>query len=500
MKRQRRRESGGHHEHSSSVPVLWSGSTAELQQPNPLRPAPAAILSTSSEFEIAESILAQVHSSVLQISPSRQHQNDEWKSLVNLSESDRNWAGHSNNLPTAQEMISPGVSGLLKLRRTTPVPEPDDNGFILRTSEYDGSLSGNESAVSGSLAPSPRESLADADSGQNPHPNKPTSSRPDGYPKDTRSYEARSHELEPTCPHSRALINNLASLSTNASEDEVKRSDDDIATEDSCEPFVTESSQMVKAIPTKDIEARPPTKPAITARNTKTIGPIVSQEDANEAWKRFVLTDDESDEIAEAALFEAKHEALPELYQSYSSLGNTDHQPGAWGQAAHTEMATHGSISSDFMGNIASASEVGASDHATFGPTFSSIAPTDQTWGTLKSGHMSRSDQPTGIGTTVSRVTEDISSALSSDPVSVLVMPPESQVGEGNQESFRFAPPKPFIGKRADSARPRRESLRRRPDIRKLQAYRGGDAIEEFEEVGPFRGPQRSLFGSLETE
>jgi hypothetical protein len=245
-------------------------------------------------------------------------------------------------------------------------------------------------------------------------------------------------------------------------------------------------------------------------------------EDPNDAWRHFVFADDEED-LTEEVLHEAAGEIydkqLPRLTGLFQGQGSACDPVDERVTDARTDLAT---VSSDNSRDVLLPFE--PQDQKESSCTLAKLPSSSATVGAL----YSRSGQLHG-GATVSPSfgsqagrTERASPEGWSDSTSLLVLHTISEAAKSpREESFRFAPPKLFVGKNSGPAgtsilthgpeppAPRRRDLRRRrrmgrrasgrPDIAKLPDY-FGDPIEEFSDEAFRHQPKPSLFGALEME
>ncbi|KAK0652296.1 hypothetical protein B0T16DRAFT_443568 [Cercophora newfieldiana] len=271
--------------------------------------------------------------------------------------------------------------------------------------------------------------------------------------------------------------------------------------------------------------------------------PGEGEEAPDEAWKRFVFGDDNTDEL-EHAITEATQDAARNMQSSDCLTCTTeDEEPHSeWDSV----LAVRGTPSAGLLGapntasgNLSSA-VIAASREATLAPSsaemLSDLTPSSSHATTLSSrvlaeagSNMSPGDDrfanqdrepwPAASAAPDGSDHESLSDHATVTPsvglstVTSMAVEPARSVG-GNEPQFRFAPPKLFVGNRSTPnnvirptgaavplsfarkrrGRPKKRAHDGRADIRALPNY-AGDPIEEIEDDDV---TQPSLFGTLE--
>ncbi|KAK3402942.1 hypothetical protein B0T20DRAFT_428738 [Sordaria brevicollis] len=266
-----------------------------------------------------------------------------------------------------------------------------------------------------------------------------------------------------------------------------------------------------------------------------------------DAWRTFVFGDDDSEELERDAFSEARHDAVsrkrPHNENSLPSIGDEDHS----GQESNIAMAGTSSSANaeltkssrgDFAIELAAQSARKTHEPASLSsqPTSASLEehvfdPWDVPLATsrrsvvMESLCVERNPVNNESRTTENKITtmSDVpdestsvaASVATSGDASLVVEPAKSRIGApDSEEQFRFAPPRPFVGKHSIPARndrpspaiapvtlkrkrgrPRKRARDGRADIRALPNY-SGDPIEEVEDEEDAAPP--SLFGSLD--
>ncbi|KAK4138779.1 hypothetical protein BT67DRAFT_438090 [Trichocladium antarcticum] len=262
--------------------------------------------------------------------------------------------------------------------------------------------------------------------------------------------------------------------------------------------------------------------------------------DSDEAWKAFVFGDEDSDEVGNAVLEEARQDAARKMPPSDSSAAYLRDSPGS---EPHSNIATVGTLYANEDGETSDCTETGpptdASAQATCGR--SSIGPGS---GPTLNGSGASAEAPSvevNAGTSTApgaesnpdssddsgpRSVEIVDSSTPgsytgppSVPTSMAVVGARSDVGVSEPgtsgEQFRFVPPKLFVGSRSNDmaqfkrgtesgvgisltrrrrGRPKRRANDGRADIRALPNY-SSDPIEEVEDE---TRPLKSRFPALE--
>ncbi|KAK1780442.1 hypothetical protein QBC45DRAFT_463546 [Copromyces sp. CBS 386.78] len=271
------------------------------------------------------------------------------------------------------------------------------------------------------------------------------------------------------------------------------------------------------------------------------------QGDPIDAWKTFVFGGEHSEEVERDAFNEARHDAAQNIRRydenSLPSIGDDDHSghdsniavagtsssanaelPQPYGRdmviqpSFHSQRKINKPSSASSQPDSASAEELVVIPHYTpLANSQSSVAveplrldtsPISNELETTENMTIAMSDAP-GESTSVA------ASATTSAEASLVAEPAQSRSGAPDSgEQFRFAPPRPFVGKHSvpsrndrpsvaiapatlkrKRGRPRKRACDGRADIRALPNY-SGDPIEEIEDDD--NAPQPSLFGSLD--
>jgi len=262
------------------------------------------------------------------------------------------------------------------------------------------------------------------------------------------------------------------------------------------------------------------------------------QEVAPEAWEAFVFGQDDSDDVGQTAFDEARHRVARDLRPSDSPSFISDKlacdedsnlttagamtlyrsAPSAFMSGTQTDVRLTASRIAE-LGSSSMETE-NESDSMFNGPATltrpsrvieyisSSIIPESQ-----DSPRESAIDGPTSMemaATGASETQTDTASVINS----MVAEPAQSTVGTTGPEQFIFARPRPFIGRRSDTAQPNRPVAARAPlsfakkrrgrqkkrakdgrmDIRAVPNY-NSDPIEEIEDDD---GAPPSIFGSLD--
>ncbi|KAK3951448.1 hypothetical protein QBC32DRAFT_239224 [Pseudoneurospora amorphoporcata] len=271
------------------------------------------------------------------------------------------------------------------------------------------------------------------------------------------------------------------------------------------------------------------------------------QGDPIDAWKTFVFGGEHSEEVERDAFNEARHDAAQNIRpydeNSLPSMGDDDHSghgsniavagtsssanaelPQPYGRDMviqpffHSHRKIDKPSSASSQPDSASAEELVVIPHYTpLANSQSSVAveplgldtsPISNEPETTENMTIAMLDAP-GESTSVA------ASATTSADASLVAEPAQSRSGAPDSgEQFRFAPPRPFVGKHSvpsrndrpsvaiapatlkrKRGRPRKRACDGRADIRALPNY-SGDPIEEIEDGD--NAPQPSLFGSLD--
>lgn len=269
--------------------------------------------------------------------------------------------------------------------------------------------------------------------------------------------------------------------------------------------------------------------------------------DPIDAWKTFVFGDDDSEEVERDALSEASHDAAQKIRpydeNSLPSIGDDDHSGHDSNNAvAGTSSSANAELPQPYGGYFviepstesprkinepSSPSSQRTSDSAeerVVTPRYTPLANSQSSVAVellgVDTGAVS--DEPGPTESTTNNMSDApgksisvAASATTSTDASLVVEPAQSQSGAPNPgEQFRFAPPRPFVGKHSiqphndrpsvaiapvtlkrKRGRKRKRALDGRADIRALPNY-SGDPIEDIEDDDD--APPPSLFGSLD--
>lgn len=282
-----------------------------------------------------------------------------------------------------------------------------------------------------------------------------------------------------------------------------------------------------------------------------TVTPTVAQNeeiDSNELWYKFVFSDNDTDDLHQQVLAQAQQESthaskLPK--QASEERAEADQSQLGYNMST---VATEGlpSIGPSEVGNdLASVPEACASHEAAFGSPDTAPVPSDtsmfQGWegtgGPLYAAPSTHAEA-VSASSSASLVLEDqgtketeetVSTGSSMAPrstdapsttASITAQQPEPVANNAfPKESFRFVPPKPFVGRFAEPLPARYSNTAVKPvtmnkpprgraknrardgrlDIRRVPKYEG-DPIEDFDDPGVEQRVQPSLFGALDTE
>ncbi|KAA8630414.1 hypothetical protein SMACR_06608 [Sordaria macrospora] len=291
--------------------------------------------------------------------------------------------------------------------------------------------------------------------------------------------------------------------------------------------------------------------PAISNQTVSTSAKLtrgLHHDDPIDAWKTFVFGDDDSEEFERNALIEARYDAAQKIRpydeNSLPSIGDDDHSGhdsniavAGTSSSANAELPQpyerhfviepsirsprkiNGPSSMTSEPNSASADEQVVIPHYT-PPANSQSSVAVEPLG-VNAGPLSDDEPETienmtiAVSNALAKSTSVAASVTTSTDASLVVEPAQSRFGASEPgEQFRFAPPKPFVGKHSvpsrndrpsaaiapvplkrKRGRPRKRARDGRADIRALPNY-NGDPIEEIEEDDDASPP--SLFGSLD--
>lgn len=235
-----------------------------------------------------------------------------------------------------------------------------------------------------------------------------------------------------------------------------------------------------------------------------------SAEAENEAWRKFVFGLSEDDEAEGTSFQDAAREAARDLKPSEASIITHQDVSSAWGN--NIETIDTSDIRTEHHTNTSQLATLDSASYCSEMTELPELPDLESMFSTIGSSNNYES-YPTSPPPTEAVI------GLSSEPNSTAVEPAQSQHHE--ETSFRFAPPRTFVGKLSepgDSAiqqfvardPPPKASRRiktvgksrtrnKRTGIRALPDY-AGDPIEEFDNTKSRWGHKSSLFGQLETQ
>ena len=463
-------------------------SVPRIFHPVPVRAITGHLLLSSGTLDTANisSHIAQVGRAISPIPPSQKAENSVWKVwLEESSSSPGAQPNHEPHEPVARPRISPGVSERHEIR----YEEYSSPAQALRACE-------NDITLSETRLPS-----ADAHSDMLGHYDEPV--------------DKIGHWVQP--PNQKRLSVLLE----------------------------TSSNDLEKTTKHGDRRTR-----AVSNRQVSSFGEPargIHQGDPNDAWKTFVFGDDNSEGVEREAFTEARHDAAQKIRpyneNSLPPIGDDDHSGhdsniavAGTSSSANAELPQpyerrfviepsvqsprkiNGPSSTSSDSNSTSAEERVVIPHYTPpARSQSSVAvePLGVTTSTISDEPETTENMPTALSDAPLASTSVAASVTTSAHASLVVEPAQSQFGAVDMgEQFRFAPPKPFVGRhsvpsqndRPSAAiapvtlerrrgRPRKRARDGRADIRALPNY-GGDPIEDIEDDD--NAPPPSLFGSLD--
>lgn len=520
-------------ESASSDTSLWNQnrnnameSPLQIHQPTPLHfKQPKVLRSRSLESQMANSTMAQVGCQDSVVSPSKVRENQHWKQWVGLSSSDD--VDRGNSMPQRYE-ISPGIS---ERYRHAPAREPAARDEINLVPRIWGLVLSDRSPTSTSLTRTTHDPMLEDGQGR------------DGLSEvNVTGRKGRGLTSATACVPENPTEKGMHSVKGTQATVEVDgihyvaapESQHTFATTSTSEDLVAKFSvntsgvksslltQQVGVISSSDAG------PSACTIHKRAVGTAAPKEDANEVWKRFVFADD-SDDGAQEAFIEAKYDAARTLCPSDAAPTTREETDSLESGRDFETVATRGTEGSDSVSELPndpmSPMETAASHRATV-------------WSSSTSHILDLSSEaavhtvlipPSAQSVQMSQLDEESTLLLQetagsnwtveqAEVTSMTVEPANSETTRCTKESFRFAPPKLFIGKHAESndtassrpvvgkqrnyrGRRKRRARDGRTDIRRVPDYKD-DPIEDprSDETDLIKMKKQSLFAPLETE